>query len=629
MVPNALRQGETPIRFRIFFANKRFFSAWQLAGLTLGALIVIGGAVCWTFRLDLVTFIVTHIAERNGLGLEQFIFARIDLYGLHARDLRLYKGAVQAKEFTLAYSPWQLIAGHVNEVNITGLRVILASDGKGITIGGRPLGASTSSKGAPPVGVFRVDAVKIADAKFVLDGPGGRFEAAFSTNLEFSGVDLRDANLSVDVMMPIGGARRTLHVTAPQFALLPQDKGALMLRFEKAEIMAMDLPWTAADINGQLVWQTEGLTAKVAVNRLLNRQQPALVEPTHLSGNVAMADARIDFDFLAETEAAGAKGMIRLNAKGHHDRSSGRGAVSIVVDPVVFDAQGAQPVDFFPTLGNALPAVAGSVALSGSVLWQGVTLSPDLVLRLADLSSEFSGGRLSQTNSDIKIVSLWPPATPPGQVLKAFVKVGAFPPSAVALEFQLLPKPTLLAERMQISFAGGLISTSPFAIDPALLTVDTVLQFEQVDLAEVLKLIGVDGLSGTGRIDGPIPLHLVQDHIRIDEGRLSASGPGVLHFQSEKLPKEITEAGESVQLALQAMADFHYESLTLELNSEENGDGTILFRVLGNNPAVLDGHLFNFNIKFESNFDRLTDIAMRSMALTQELLRRTERSVRQ
>jgi hypothetical protein len=250
-------------------------------------------------------------------------------------------------------------------------------------------------------------------------------------------------------------------------------------------------------------------------------------------------------------------------------------------------------------------------------------------VRLADVSSEFSGVRLSRVNSDIEIVSLWPPATPPGQELKAIVETGGLPPNDVTLEFQLLPKPIFMAERIQMSFAGGRISTSPFAIDPAIPTVDTVLQFEQVDLSEVLKLIGVDGLSGTGRIDGSIPLHLVQNQVRIDAGRLSASGPGVLHFRSEKLPKEITEAGESVELALQAMADFHYDSLTLELNESVNGEGIILCRLRGNNPAVLDGHPINFNIKFESNFDKLTDIAERSMAAAQELLRRTERSVRQ
>ena len=48
---------------------------------------------------------------------------------------------------------------------------------------------------------------------------------------------------------------------------------------------------------------------------------------------------------------------------------------------------------------------------------------------------------------------------------------------------------------------------------------------------------------------------LIEQLCDLDDGRLAASGPGVLQFRSDKLPKEITEDGESVQLALQALAD--------------------------------------------------------------------------
>ena len=614
--------------FRETLFKRRCPSAWKLAGLAFGALIVVGGAVGWTFRFDLLTFTVTHILDRNGLGPAQLIFDRIDLYGLHAHDIRLYNGAVQAAELTMAYTPFQLVAAHVNEVDITGLRVIIVSDDSGFMLGGRSINTSTSSNAASPIVGFQVDAVKIADAKLVLDRPGGRFETAFSTNLEFAGIDLRKGNFSVDVTIPIGGARRTLHLIAPQLALLSQENGALLLSFEKTEIMAKDLPWAAEDINGHFFWQTDGLKAKIAVNRLINTQQPALVEPTRLSGNVSMTDKRIDFDLQTETKAANAKGMIRIDAKGHHDRSSDRGSASIAMVPVIFHPQGVQPVDFFPVVSAALSTVTGSMAISGSVHWQGDSLSPDLVVQFADISSEVSGVRLNRIGGDIKLNRLWPLATPPGQVLKAIVEAGGLPPSAVTLEFQLLAKPTLMAERMQIGFANGWISTSPFAIDPAIPKIDTVLQFEQVDLSEVFRLINIDGLGGTGRLDGHMAMHFVQGHVRIDDGRLAASGPGVLQFRSDKLPKEITEAGESVQLVLQAMADFHYESLILELNESVNGEGTIILRLRGNNPAVLDGHPFNFNIKFESNFDNLTDIAMRSMATAQELLLRTERRMR-
>jgi hypothetical protein len=116
--------------------------------------------------------------------------------------------------------------------------------------------------------------------------------------------------------------------------------------------------------------------------------------------------------------------------------------------------------------------------------------------------------------------------------------------------------------------------------------------------------------------------------VRIDDGRLAASGPGVLHFKSTALPKEIGAAGQPVQLALEALTDFHYDNLSMEIDQEPSGAGTILLKLLGHNPAVLEGRPFQFNIKFESNFDRLTDLALRSLTAAQEMLRQAVRTKR-
>ena len=82
-------------------------------------------------------------------------------------------------------------------------------------------------------------------------------------------------------------------------------------------------------------------------------------------------------------------------------------------------------------------------------------------------------------------------------------------------------------------------------------------------------------------------------------------------------------------LALQALADFHYDTLSMDLAENASGEGAIALRLQGRNPALLDGRAFNLNIKLETNFDRLIDLAMRSMAAARELLRRTTGSTRQ
>ena len=117
--------------------------------------------------------------------------------------------------------------------------------------------------------------------------------------------------------------------------------------------------------------------------------------------------------------------------------------------------------------------------------------------------------------------------------------------------------------------------------------------------------------------------------VTVRGGRLAASGPGVLQVRSDVLPKQITEAGESITLALSALADFHYDTLTMDLAEGPTGEGTIAVKLQGRNPAVLDGRAFNLNIVLESNFDRLIDLALRSMVAARELLRQTAGSTRQ
>ena len=56
-------------------------------------------------------------------------------------------------------------------------------------------------------------------------------------------------------------------------------------------------------------------------------------------------------------------------------------------------------------------------------------------------------------------------------------------------------------------------------------------------------------------------------------------------LDSGALPKQITEAGESMTLVLQALADFHYDTLTVDLDGAAAGDGTVLLK-LRNCPAA-------------------------------------------
>jgi hypothetical protein len=62
--------------------------------------------------------------------------------------------------------------------------------------------------------------------------------------------------------------------------------------------------------------------------------------------------------------------------------------------------------------------------------------------------------------------------------------------------------------------------------------------------------------------------------------------------------------------------------LTLTLDRAASGDGNLLVGLKGNNPAVLDGHPFDINIRLDANFDRLAAIFLSGYAAADDLLRK-------
>ena len=583
--------------------------------------------VVWIGRLDLLRLSATRLLDGWGLGPANLTVDSVGLAGLRARDISLFGGAIRVEELTLAYDPFRLIGGGIDQATITRARVTVGMTDDGLMVGGAPYSLSGSVDGASPLGVFRIGAIRIDDAQVTIETPTGQLEAKFSTELTFSGADTSGTALAVDIVIPLDGAPRAVRIVAPTLALTPA-VGGLRLRFSHVAIQPLDLPWNAADIAGEIVWQSDRVTARLTSSQVTSTETPSVIVPIQATGEATMAGSRIDFALHALAAAASGAGKIQLDMTGSHDRLADTGRSSVEVAPIVFKVSGTQPRDLFPTVEDTLRIVSGSAALSGSVAWRQGTISPDLVLRLADVTYEPDSVRLSQMHGDIAISGLWPVLTRPNQVLTGLVEAGGLPPIKTTLAFQLLAKPALRVEAIRMDFVGGQISTSPFTIDPARPAIDTVIAFHQIDLAEFFKLVGVNAIDGSGRLDGTIPMKVTPDAAAIRKGHLASSGPGVIRLDSFALPKQLTDAGESVTLMLQALADFHYESLSIDLNGEAAGDGTILLKLEGKNPALLDGRPFHINISLQSNFDRLIDIAVRSMEAAQALLRRTTGSAR-
>jgi hypothetical protein len=589
-------------------------------GLVAALLLGLAGVGAWIYRVDLVGWAVTRLLERQGLGPTSFTIDTVELQGFHAHDLTLRNGAIKAGDLTITYSPLELLSSHLGQVEIGGFALTLAVTKDGLEMAGQPF--SMAGGGSPTTGGLRIDALSLRDAHLLLNTADGPIEATVSTVLAPSADNIQSSAFSATVTGPLVGARRKATIVIQKLGVELPAAGGLQLTLQDGSIAVDGLSWTAKGAEGKIAWLDGKTAAQLTIGQLANSQKPMLVTPLGLGITATLAGNLTDFSLQAKTIG---KSPQTMQAKGQYDQASRSGTVNINVVPIVFHRGGLQPGDLFPAFGNPVDGLEGSLALAGVLRWKGTKLSPDLVLTLKQLAFATSTAQVQALNGAIKITGLSPLATAAGQTLTATIVTAGLPPTNLTLKGQLDPKPILKLDQLAFNFAGGQVTAAPFAIDPAAPAFGTTLQVDGVDLAEITKLLSLDGLSGTGQLDGPIPFVLKNGKVEITGGHLAARKPGVLSYRPSKLPDALASAGESVALALQALSDFHYDKLVLALDKGATGEGAVLLQLDGQNPAVMSGQPFHFNIRVDSNFDRLADIALASLRSAQELLRRATR----
>jgi hypothetical protein len=666
----------------------------SLKGLGIGllALVVLlaaGVAVVWFLRTEVLGRTAISLLERQGLGPASFTVDAVDFSGLHAHDVSLAGGAIKADTLTLAFSPRELLVGHLVKIEIGGLKAALTMGPDGLDLGGRPIATANAAGGPSALQSLSIDALDLRGAEITLVTPSGSYAGTLSAtialaggnlqatavdatitaplagmntpvklaftgdvavtngniaatgingtilapvagmsgpvSLTFSGAaamtngDIEATGINATVSAPVTGLGKPATLTIKKLTLQPGAPGGPRLALDDVAVTPKDLPWTVQGLAGEVLFQADKSSAKFTVARLTNLQKPAMTQPLKLSGTAMLAGSHLDFTLAGETLT---KTAAKLQAKGKQELGNGSGSATVAVAPLLFKRGGLQPGDLFPIMAGQVKDLDGTVGIAGTLRWTAKALTPDLTLTLKDVSLPTSSAQIQSINGAIKLSGFWPPVTPGGQSLTATITAPGLPPAKLSLTGQLAAKPAVKLDRIAVDIAGGEISATTFTLDPASPNIATTLKVDHVDLGEITKLIGLSGLNGSGQLDGQIPFTYKAGKIAIKAGKLAARGPGTLSYKPEKLPDQIAQAGESVQLAMQALSDFRYDKLSLELDKSETGEGTVMLRLEGSNPAVLQGQVFNFNIRIDSNFDRLADIALLSLKSAEELLRR-------
>lgn len=325
-------------------------------------------------------------------------------------------------------------------------------------------------------------------------------------------------------------------------------------------------------------------------------------------------DARMSFDlhvgdqrYMANVEASWEPARKRLSAY-------------VRVPPIRF-TPALQPADLSPLYGPLLTNASGALEIVGALGLEGDDAFADLHIILDDLGGTLAGADVRDLAGRVHISDLDPLRTPPGQQITASALDPGLPMENLALTFSLPGNGAAWLSQASLELAGGSVSAEPTTFDPARTENRVVLDVAGVQLSRLAALLEMPEVEATGRLSGTIPVLLADGDIAIEKGRLETQEPGVLRYLPEG-GTAIAGGDEYMELVVNALANFHYQSLAVDLDRALGGASVVGLHINGANPDVYDGYPIELNVNLSGDLDRIARDSMAGWRIPDEIRKR-------
>jgi hypothetical protein len=625
--------------------------AWVVAlALLLSALAA--AALATHHRLALVERLILWQLGRLGMGDASLAVTRVGLRELVLRDLRIGDGDLALDALELHFSPAGLQARRLDAVRIGELRLRGRIDATGLGLGAldalRGNAAGARDGGLPALPVLPVGRLEVDRATLLLDTPHGAFEATLSLELDEGGrgrfrgttgalatfstpIGVAAAPFALVGDVAFGSDRFEALLEPAAFSLtLATGSGPQPITGSTPRLSLRGGPGLPAleidGADGELSLLGPGIAAKgvgfalridprtrlpdggFEVSRVSDRRKPARFAPVALEGRLTPGAGRLGIDGVIRAEAAGA--MARF--EGAHDLEAGGGRLGVRVEPLRFGEKGPRLRDLLPGWTSAVRPVAGAVDARGELLWGARGPEGFAELGLRDLTLEAHGARIEGVNAAVRIEGPWPLHTPRGQLLSmARVDLGLELRNGL-VRFALRRDGAIEVEQAEWTFAGGRLRSAG-RIEPDAERQELVMTLADLELGELLALVNLDGLDGSGRLEGRLPLSLDAGGLRIADAEIRASDAGgtIRYRPSGRANAALGGAGAALDDFLLALHDFRYERLSLHVNGDPLGEVSVGISLAGANPAHREGQPYVFNLNLEG---RLGDLVRKGSA---------------
>ncbi len=332
--------------------------------------------------------------------------------------------------------------------------------------------------------------------------------------------------------------------------------------------------------------------------------RPVLV-PVSLSIEATYADD--DIAFVARM--GDTSGNLVIDIAGNHNPIRGQGFGALTLHPILFVDGGFQPGRLSPHFNSRLGLTTGTVSMAGPLAWPDKGIASEVVMTVESLSTTFDDVAVVGVNAAITFDQLLPPGTPPGQLISlAGIDLG-LPLTQGLVSMRLDRNGLPLVENSQWQWAGGKVGASfSRGVGPDDEGEERlVLEIDGVELDNLLELTPQGtNIEASGTLYGRIPVVFRGGEFVIVGGWLESSFEGgYIRYGAGELAPGLMAGGEGVNLLLEALDDFRYSRLRLELNGLDDGETEMSFRIRGANPELYGGAEIELNMSIVGRLEQI------------------------
>lgn len=226
---------------------------------------------------------------------------------------------------------------------------------------------------------------------------------------------------------------------------------------------------------------------------------------------------------------------------------------------------------------------SGVLGMEADLAWDAA--QPDAVqwaghgrVRLHDLVLTRGGIRVEGLAGEVEVADLVAGATPLQRITFDRLVVPRTELTEGEIRFRADAGWRWFVDTFSCTWGNGRITATGFEVDPAQGRARTMLDVSGVELAEVLRVVFGEGVTGSGTLEGRMPVAVrwsPRAGIMLGEGTVTATGSGRLRVKDPEIARRwVEQAGvgtgigaaatkELRQRLVEALGDFEYSTLRL------------------------------------------------------------------